>query len=82
MLYVENKHCNKSYASFLINAIRSFFYKSVLKKIILAVSENNIVAIKCYKKNNFIQIEKRKNYYFIFKDVREDALIFQKEIYE
>ena len=49
----------------LIKGSSSRGAKNVLKKIILEVNEINKLAIKLYKKNDFVLIGKRKNYYNI-----------------
>ncbi len=46
-----------------------------IKTIFLEVNENNIPAIKLYQKNNFQQIQIRKNYYG-----EDNALIMKKDI--
>lgn len=45
------------------------------KEIFLEVRETNLNAISFYKKNNFKEIGRRKNYYA---DTKEDALIMKK----
>ena len=79
IIYVDNKYRNNRYATLLINAIANYPYILTLKRIELEVAETNIAAINLYKKCNFDLIGKRNNYYS-FNNVKENALIFEKKI--
>jgi len=79
IIYVDNKYRNNRYATLLINAIANYPYLLTLKRIVLEVAENNIAAINLYKKCNFDLIGKRNNYYS-FNNVKENALIFEKKM--
>ena len=79
IIYVDNKYRNNRYATLLINAIANYPYLLTLKRIVLEVAETNIAAINLYKKCNFDLIGKRNNYYS-FNNVKENALIFEKKI--
>lgn len=60
-------------ASSLINYVISNIEQ---KKIMLEVSENNTKALNFYKKNNFVEINRRKKYY----DNLYDAIIMEREV--
>ena len=79
IIYVDNKYRNNRYATLLIKAIANYPYSLKLNRIALEVSESNIAAINLYKKCNFDLIGKRNNYYS-FNNVKENALIFEKKI--
>ena len=52
-IYVKKTYRRKVLANCLLNNIYIQKNKSNLKKIFLEVAENNIPAVKVYKKNNF-----------------------------
>ena len=79
IIYVDNKYRNNRYATLLIKAIANYPYSLKLNRIALEVSESNIAAINLYKKCNFDLIGKRNNYYS-FNNVKENALIFEKKM--
>mgnify|MGYP001408689920 CR=1 FL=1 len=80
ILYISKKFRKHGYASYLLDLIVKDSYKYMLKKIILEVSENNVNAIHFYKKNKFNLVGKRKKYYSNINNLKEDALIFEKNI--
>lgn len=57
---VDKSNQNKGIATALINYIINNF---PCGRILLEVKENNEAAIKLYKKNNFVEINRRKKYY-------------------
>ena len=81
LIYVNIDDRNLGYASKLLNEIPSALNKYNLEKIYLEVSADNFQAIQLYKKNDFIQIGNRKNYY-IFNNNKINALLFERKIYE
>ena len=82
LLYVDKNFRNHGHATYLINALNNILKSNKLNKITLEVPVSNYIAINLYKKNGFCQIGKRKNYYKISIDIKEDALIFEKKINE
>lgn len=70
---VKERYRNKNIGKLLLNEC-----KKLKKDIFLEVRENNVIAIKFYQKNNFIEIGKRKGYY---QDTKE-AAIMMKYTYE
>ena len=66
-IYVKKTYRRKGLANLLLNNICIQTKKSKLKKIFLEVAENNFPAIEMYKKNNFVLLNVRKNYYLIHK---------------
>ena len=54
---------NKKYGDLLLKTVISKLKDANVERIMLEVREENIPAIKLYKKNNFIEISKRNNYY-------------------
>ena len=52
-IYVKKTYRRKGLANYLLNNNYIQKNKSNLKKIFLEVAENNIPAVKVYKKNNF-----------------------------
>lgn len=64
---VLNKERKKGLGKTLINEA-----KKIKKNILLEVRKSNLVAIKFYKENSFIEVGIRKNYY---EKEREDALV-------
>ena len=81
LIYVNFNYRQLGYASKLLNKIPITLNKYQLKKIYLEVSSDNSHAINLYKKNNFIQIGSRKNYYRSA-NKKFDAFFFEKKIYE
>ena len=82
IVYIDKKYRKLGYASCLINYIKDYPIKYMLKKITLEVSRNNNEAINLYKKNNFHQIGIRKNYYKFNDSSKDDALIFERILNE
>jgi len=80
LLYICKKYRKNGHATDLINLIITTHYKSPLNQVTLEVSESNIEAINLYKKNKFTEIGKRKKYYYIRNNKRENALILKKDI--
>lgn len=60
-IVVDDKVRRKGIASILLNYLYNYF--SDVKEIFLEVNENNKIAINFYKKNNFYEINCRRNYY-------------------
>ena len=81
LIYVKNDKRKLGYANKLLNEITKYFKDYKLKKIYLEVSSNNHEALELYKKNNFMKIGIRKNYY-IFKNTRYNAFLLEKKINE
>ena len=71
-IVVKKEHRKKGIASSLLNKLIVIAKEKNLKSINLEVNTNNISAIYLYKKFNFIEIGKRKNYY---KD--QDAILMK-----
>ena len=65
---VDENYRNRGYANKLIDKLPSDM------DIFLEVSENNINAIKLYKKNNFIELARRKKYYLD----NSDAIVMRR----
>ena len=65
---VDENYRNKGFANKLIDKLPSDM------DIFLEVSENNINAIKLYKKNNFIELARRKKYYLD----NSDAIVMRR----
>ena len=64
-IFVDPFFRNNGVARYFLREGIKYCKKNVLKKIILEVNEINKLAIKLYKKNDFVLIGKRKNYYNI-----------------
>jgi len=60
----------------MLDKIIQLARKKALKNVTLEVNENNQVAIKLYKKYNFIEVGKRKKYY----NNTDDAIIMTLEL--
>lgn len=60
-IVVDDKVRRKGIAMILLNYLYNYF--SDVKEIFLEVNENNKIAINFYKKNNFYEINCRRNYY-------------------
>ena len=78
LLYVQKKHRNNGNATYLIKCISKKMFGKNLSKIILEVAENNSIAINFYKRNDFLEIGLRKNYYRNNSDKKINALLFEK----
>ncbi len=63
----------------LLKKVENLSNKFGIKEIFLEVRESNQEAINFYKKNGFIEVGIRKNYYKLYEG-REDALIFSKKL--
>ncbi len=74
-IVVKKEHRKKGIASSLLNKLIVIAKEKNLKSINLEVNANNLSAINLYKKLNFIEIGKRKNYY---KD--QDAILMKLDI--
>ncbi len=60
-IVVDDKVRRKGIATILLNYLYNYF--NDVKEIFLEVNENNKIAINFYKKNNFYEINCRRNYY-------------------
>lgn len=69
---VLNSYQNKGIATKLLEHV---IKSTNATKIMLEVNENNTKAISFYKKNKFIEINRRKNYYG-----NKDAIIMERSI--
>ena len=74
-IVVKKEHRKKGIASSLLNKLIIISKEKNLKSINLEVNANNISAINLYKKFNFIEIGKRKNYY-----KNQDAILMKLDI--
>lgn len=82
IIYIDTQYRKLGYGTELISIIADFPYNFPLRKITLEVSEKNKKAVNFYKKNKFNLIGVRKNYYVIKNKKKENALIFEKLIYD
>ena len=82
IIYIDTQYRKLGYGTELISIITDFPYNFPLRKITLEVSEKNKKAVNFYKKNKFNLIGVRKNYYVIKNKKKENALIFEKLIYD
>lgn len=73
---VDANHRRKGVATALVNAVVDSVKMESVCKIFLEVREGNEGAIAFYKTQNFVEINKRKNYY----PDGENALIMVKEL--
>ena len=60
---INQKFRRKSYGSYLMNYLIKQCEASNIKKLLLEVSENNLIAEIFYSKFNFLTVGIRKNYY-------------------
>lgn len=75
-LVIARKYSGKGYASFLIKKAFDYALKNDCKEILLEVSENNIPALRLYKKNGFYETGRRIKYY----NGIYDAILMRKEM--
>lgn len=73
--HVQYQH--KGYAHQLLSYVIEFAKNNYIESLFLDVRISNIFAIALYKKHNFLEIQRRKNYYTTAKG-KEDAIIMQK----
>ena len=74
-IVVKKEHRKKGIASSLLNKLFLIAKEKNLKSINLEVNAKNLSAISLYKKFNFIEIGKRKNYY-----QNDDAILMKLDI--
>lgn len=74
-IIVDKMWRNKGYASRLLNNLIA--NNNNIKRILLEVNENNIEAIKFYKKHNFKEINRRPKYY-----KNGDAIIMERVLWK
>ena len=82
IIFIATQYRKLGYGTDLVTIIADFPYNPPLRKITLEVSEKNEKAVNFYKKNKFNLIGVRKNYYVIKNKKKENALIFEKLIYD
>lgn len=73
-ILIKENYRKKGYGQMLLK----YFLENIAKNstyIILEVRKSNMPALALYKKNGFIQIDLRKNYY---SNPEEDALVLKK----
>ena len=73
---IKQKFRRKGYGSYLMTYLVKDCERLNIKKLILEVSENNLIAEVFYRKFNFFTVGRRKNYY---KD-GADAILKEKKI--
>lgn len=73
---VDKEHRGNNYATSMINYIQRLHPK--IKCLYLKVSVNNTDAINCYKKNNFIIVTTKTNYYRELIYGSKDAYVMMK----
>ena len=73
---IKQKFRRKGYGSYLMTYLVKDCERLNIKKLILEVSENNLIAEVFYRKFNFFTVGRRKNYY---KD-GTDAILKEKKI--
>tara|TARA_Y100001970_G_C14259829_1_gene879206 strand:+ start:1811 stop:2296 length:486 start_codon:yes stop_codon:yes gene_type:complete len=79
ILYISKRYRKKGNATYLLEILKNTNSKRI-KKLFLEVAISNQPAINFYLKNNFINYGIRKNYFFISKDYKENAILFSKNI--
>lgn len=72
-IVINPDYRNKGIATSLLNYSINYF--DDINSVMLEVNENNVAAISLYKKNNFIVINKRNNYYG-----SDAALIMKRDV--
>ena len=72
---IKQKFRRKGYGSYLMNYLIRECEKTNIKKLLLEVSETNLIAEIFYRKFNFFTVGRRKNYY---KD-GSDAVLKEKK---
>lgn len=72
-IVINPDYRNKRIATSLLNYSINYF--DDINSVMLEVNENNVAAISLYKKNNFIVINKRNNYYG-----SDAALIMKRDV--
>ncbi len=75
-LIISEKHQRQGFAQILLNNSIDIIIKKNVSHIYLEVHEDNSNAIKFYKKNNFVEISIRHNYY----NYNKSAIIMNKDI--
>ena len=60
---IKKRFRRKGYGSYLMNYLIKQCEKSNIKKLLLEVSEINLIAEIFYSKFNFLTVGRRKNYY-------------------
>ena len=73
-LVVDQKFRKRGFGSFLMNKLIKRYEKQSISKLVLEVSQNNLIAEKFYSSFDFYTVGKRRNYY---KD-GSDALLKEK----
>ena len=76
-IVVKKEHRKKGIASSLLNRLTLIAKEKNLKSINLEVNAKNVSAISLYKKFDFVEIGKRKNYY-----QNDDAILMKLNIKE
>ncbi|MCC3862354.1 ribosomal protein S18-alanine N-acetyltransferase [Pseudemcibacter aquimaris] len=71
-------HTKNGYATLLLEWIVKELQKRALNRLFLEVRENNIAAIKLYKKCLFDIIGRRKGYYHNHQGEKIDAIVMQR----
>ncbi len=76
-IFVREKFQREGIGSKLLNYVEGLLLKMGIRKLFLEVRASNHKAINFYKKNGFLKIGIRHNYY---KSPLEDGLIFSKDL--
>lgn len=78
-LIISKEYQRQGYAQKIFNYAIEMLLKKNVSNIFLEVHEDNYNAIEFYKKNNFLEIHRRHNYYNINAQ-KKDAIIMSKDI--
>ena len=76
-IFIRDNDKRKGYATMLLNKVIDMAKRYNSKKLMIEVRSNNLSAINFYKKNGFIKINERKDYY---SNPKDDAIIYERSL--
>lgn len=82
VIAVSPDHRRTGLGTTLVNHVLQLAREHGVDRVLLEVRPSNTRALAFYKKLGFVQIGVRKGYYPAGKGVREDALVFARELHE
>jgi len=79
---VETSMQRRGVGAYLLQQLIDQSSQKQMRVVLLEVRMSNLAAIKLYESLGFTQIGRRKNYYQVTSQTREDALILQRQLLE
>ena len=78
---IDKQFQHQGFGYYLLEYLRQQALSRQIERLFLEVRMSNLAAIKLYENFGFKLVGRRKNYYSVESNLREDALLYQCDIY-